>query len=120
MAGRVRTGGARLFALGPGPEGAVGGAEGEDLVEDGVGGGGVPGETLEAVIDDEGTATALVVGLEGVGVGLGALGDGLGVRRTERTGQTYETIAKDTERDNFMTAQQAMEYGLIDKVIYTR
>ena len=51
---------------------------------------GVPGEALEAVIDDEGTATALVVGLEGVGVGLGALGDGLGVRRTERTGQTCE------------------------------
>lgn len=38
----------------------------------------------------------------------------------ERTGQTYETIAKDTERDNFMTAQQAMEYGLIDKVIATK
>ena len=27
---------------------------------------------------------------------------------------------KDTERDNFMTAQQAMEYGLIDKVIATK
>lgn len=38
----------------------------------------------------------------------------------ERTGQTYETIARDTERDNFMTAQQAMEYGLIDKVIETK
>ena len=38
----------------------------------------------------------------------------------ERTGQTYETIAKDTERDNFMTEQQAMEYGLIDKVIATK
>ena len=38
----------------------------------------------------------------------------------ESTGQTYETIAKDTERDNFMTAQQAMEYGLIDKVIATK
>lgn len=38
----------------------------------------------------------------------------------ERTGQTYETIAHDTERDNFMTAQQAMEYGLIDKVIETK
>ena len=35
----------------------------------------------------------------------------------ERTGQPYEVICKDTERDNFMTAQQAMEYGLIDKVI---
>ena len=39
---------------------------------------------------------------------------------TERTGQPYEVICKDTERDNFMTAQQAMEYGLIDKVIATK
>ena len=34
----------------------------------------------------------------------------------ERTGQPYEVICKDTERDNFMTAQEAVEYGLIDKV----
>lgn len=39
---------------------------------------------------------------------------------SEKTGQPYETIAKDTERDNFMTAEQAKEYGLIDKVIYKR
>ena len=38
----------------------------------------------------------------------------------ERTGQPYEVICKDTERNNFMTAQQAMEYGLIDKVIATK
>ena len=38
----------------------------------------------------------------------------------ERTGQDYETIARDTERDNFMTAEEAMAYGLIDKVIYNR
>ena len=38
----------------------------------------------------------------------------------ERTGQPYEVICKDTERDNFMTAQQAMEYGLIDKVIASK
>ena len=38
----------------------------------------------------------------------------------ERTGQPYEVICKDTERDNFMTAQQAMQYGLIDKVIATK
>lgn len=36
----------------------------------------------------------------------------------ENTGQTLEKIEKDTERDNFLTAEQAMEYGLIDKVIY--
>ena len=39
---------------------------------------------------------------------------------SERTGQTIETIAKDTDRDNFMSADQAQEYGLIDKVIDKR
>ena len=38
----------------------------------------------------------------------------------EKTGQPLEVIERDTERDNFMTAEQAMEYGLIDKVIYNR
>ncbi len=38
----------------------------------------------------------------------------------EGTGQTIETIAKDTDRDNFMSANQAQEYGLIDKVITSR
>ena len=38
----------------------------------------------------------------------------------EKTGQPFEVIARDTERDNFMTAQQALEYGLIDKVITQR
>ena len=36
------------------------------------------------------------------------------------TGKPYETICADTERDNFLTAEQAQEYGLIDKVIYKR
>lgn len=36
------------------------------------------------------------------------------------TGQDYETIAKDTERDNWMTANEAMEYGLIDRVVEQR
>ncbi|MDN4493121.1 ATP-dependent Clp endopeptidase proteolytic subunit ClpP [Ureibacillus aquaedulcis] len=35
----------------------------------------------------------------------------------ERTGQPLETIAKDTDRDNFMTAETAKEYGLIDNII---
>lgn len=39
---------------------------------------------------------------------------------SENTGQPLDIIARDTERDNFMTAQQAMEYGLIDKVIEKR
>ncbi|MBP1544704.1 MAG: ATP-dependent Clp protease proteolytic subunit [Oscillospiraceae bacterium] len=36
------------------------------------------------------------------------------------TGKDYETICRDTERDNFMTAQEALEYGLIDKVYSSR
>ncbi len=39
---------------------------------------------------------------------------------SERTGQSFETITRDTERDNFMTAAAAAEYGLIDKVIANR
>ncbi|MBQ0134573.1 MAG: ATP-dependent Clp endopeptidase proteolytic subunit ClpP [Clostridiales bacterium] len=36
------------------------------------------------------------------------------------TGRSVEEIQRDTERDHYMTAQEAMEYGLIDKVIYKR
>lgn len=36
---------------------------------------------------------------------------------SEATGQTLETIEKDTERDNFMSAEEALKYGLIDKII---
>ena len=36
------------------------------------------------------------------------------------TGKSYEVIAADTERDNYMTAQQAMEYGIVDSVITNR
>jgi ATP-dependent Clp protease protease subunit len=39
---------------------------------------------------------------------------------SERTGQTLETIERDTDRDNFMTAEQALAYGLIDKVFEKR
>ena len=39
---------------------------------------------------------------------------------SERTGQPYDVIARDTERDNFLTAEQALEYGLIDKIITKR
>lgn len=38
----------------------------------------------------------------------------------ENTGRSIEEIARDTERDNFMTAKQALEYGLIDKIIEKR
>ena len=39
---------------------------------------------------------------------------------SENTGKSLEEIERDTERDNFMTAQEAMEYGLVDKVIAKR
>ncbi|MER2191639.1 MAG: ATP-dependent Clp endopeptidase proteolytic subunit ClpP [Solibacillus sp.] len=35
----------------------------------------------------------------------------------DNTGQEYATLARDTDRDNFMTAEQAKEYGLIDKIL---
>ncbi len=39
---------------------------------------------------------------------------------SERTGKPYETICADTERDNFMSAYEAKEYGLVDEVIEQR
>ena len=38
----------------------------------------------------------------------------------ENTGKTMEEIALATERDNYMSAQEALEFGLIDKVIAKR
>ena len=38
----------------------------------------------------------------------------------EKTGRTLAEIERDTERDNFMTSAEAVEYGLIDKVIDKR
>ena len=38
----------------------------------------------------------------------------------EHTGKTTEQIAKDTDRDNFMSAAEAVEYGLIDQVMVHR
>lgn len=38
----------------------------------------------------------------------------------DNTGRDIETVTADCERDNFMTAEEAKEYGLIDKVIYAR
>ena len=35
----------------------------------------------------------------------------------ERTGQSYEKIAKDVDRDFVMTAEQAVEYGIVDKIV---
>ena len=38
----------------------------------------------------------------------------------ERTGQTLEKIQQDTERDYYMTADEAKDYGLVDQVIANR
>lgn len=38
----------------------------------------------------------------------------------EATGKSYEQIEKDTDRDNYMTAEEAKEYGIVDAVIYSR
>ncbi len=39
---------------------------------------------------------------------------------SENTGKPIEEIVRDTERDNFMSAQEALDYGLIDKIITAR
>jgi len=39
---------------------------------------------------------------------------------SRHTGQSLETIARDTERDNFMSSEDAVSYGLIDKVLVSR
>jgi ATP-dependent Clp protease protease subunit len=38
----------------------------------------------------------------------------------EKTGQNMDQIGRDTDRDNFMSAEQAVEYGMIDKVLTHR
>jgi ATP-dependent Clp protease protease subunit len=38
----------------------------------------------------------------------------------QNTGQPYEKIVRDTDRDNWMTPEQALEYGLIDRIYTTR
>ena len=39
---------------------------------------------------------------------------------SENTGKSIEQIAIDTERDNYMPAEEAVEYGLIDKIVYPK
>ena len=38
----------------------------------------------------------------------------------KHTGQNVDTIAKDTDRDNFLSADDAVKYGLVDKVLVSR
>ena len=39
---------------------------------------------------------------------------------SEKTGQPIDVIARDTDRDNFMSAEEALEYGLIDQIVSSR
>ena len=39
---------------------------------------------------------------------------------SEKTGQPIDVIARDTDRDNFMSAEEALEYGLIDQIVISR
>ena len=70
-----------------------------------IGGGGISGQTTEVKIHADHRVYTR---------------DTLDRLLSEMTGQSLETIQRDTERDNYMTAQQAMEYGIIDKVIQQR
>jgi ATP-dependent Clp protease, protease subunit len=38
----------------------------------------------------------------------------------KHTGQPYETIERDTDRDNFLSAEDSLKYGIIDKVMENR
>jgi ATP-dependent Clp protease, protease subunit len=49
-----------------------------------------------------------------------ALRDKLNKILSERTGQSLETISRDTDRDNFMSAEDALQYGIVDKVLTHR
>ena len=49
-----------------------------------------------------------------------ALKDQLNKILSQQTGQSLKTIAKDTDRDNFMSAQDALKYGIVDNVIEKR
>lgn len=49
-----------------------------------------------------------------------SLRDKLNKILSERTGQSLETIARDTDRDNFMSAEDALQYGIVDKVLTHR
>ena len=39
---------------------------------------------------------------------------------SENTGQTLKTVSRDTDRDNYMSAEDARKYGIVDKVIKER
>ena len=70
-----------------------------------IGGGGLSGQTTEIKIHADHMVRTR---------------DKLNKLLSEKTGQSLETIEKDTERDNYMTAEQALAYGLIDGILDKR
>ena len=86
-----------------------------------IGGGGLQGQATEIKIElKEAGIREIKVIDNGIGMDkndLVATREKLNKVLSERTGQSIETIQKDTERDNYMTAQQAKEYGLIDEIM---
>ena len=71
-----------------------------------------------------GLRVALIDSHEEPGVKLAIAGGGKGniTNRilAENTGKTYEQVCLDTDRDNFLTAEEALNYGLIDKIMTKR
>ena len=70
-----------------------------------IGGGGLSGQTTEIKIHADHMVKTR---------------DKLNKLLSERTGQSLETIERDTERDNYMTAEEALKYGLIDEILDKR
>ena len=70
-----------------------------------IGGGGLSGQTTEIKIHADHMVRTR---------------DKLNKLLSEKTGQSLETIERDTERDNYMTAEQALAYGLIDGILDKR
>ena len=70
-----------------------------------IGGGGLSGQTTEIKIHAEHMVKTR---------------EKLNKLLSEKTGQSIETIERDTERDNYMTAEEALKYGLIDEIIYDK
>ena len=70
-----------------------------------IGGGGLSGQTTEIKIHADHMVRTR---------------DKLNKLWSEKTGQSLETIEKDTERDNYMTAEEALKYGLIDGILDKR
>jgi len=70
-----------------------------------IGGGGLSGQTTEIKIHADHMVKTR---------------DKLNKLLSEKTGQSLETIEKDTERENYMTAEEALKYGLIDEILDKR